>query len=529
MKRFVEKIRRLKDTLFGNKQDSPENGLSNNVKSETDPPASDATQRKIAVKLDETKSRVPKSESDEINFDFADQHSDRPNKRAPYYIQIGFDFGTAYSKCVCRDVNTNEAWVYISPRFAGHEMECLYPSLLKFKDNVVSYTAEPGLHYKDERLYHLKWALKEVASIQWDAQILDYYREALGSNKNNNHLSQFVEICTIYFLAGTLGEILRNLKKRFNDFGEHPDDYMAVNLGVPVAFAEKPRVRDLYQGILCDSWGLADKLAGHPPIKYEDLKDLCVERTFRFDDSIQDACFLVPEVSANLQGFVKSRVSMPGTYLFSDTGAATVDQCIFTFTRKKYEEKLNYLHADVLPLGSSQIEFIAASMDTCNGQSQCDLLEKWRSCKENGADEYELKYACTQIAKKLSFRTQKNLAISRKKLFCQDQLEDTKIIFGGGGHCDNPYKEAVLSPFLNPVIFTKSINPSIIGVPKPTDLSLYDRQNRWMSRLSVAYGLSFNKFDLAQYLFPSEIENPTPDEIWQPHAPRRTAPTKDEC
>ncbi len=528
MKKFAEKIRRLKESLFGNKQDPPENGLSHNVKSETDPPASDVNQRKIAAELDETKSRVPKSESDKINFDFADQHSDRPNKRAPYYIQIGFDFGTAYAKCICRDVNTNEAWVYVSPRFAGHEMACLYPSLLKFKDNVVSYTAEPGLHYKDERLYHLKWALKEAASGQWDSQVLKYYGETSGL-RNNKDLVQFVKSCAIYFLAATLGEIRGNLIRLFNDFGKHPDDYMAVNLGIPVAFAEKTELRDFYYEILYDSWGLADKLAGHPSIKYEDLKGLCDERKFQFDDSIQDACFLVPEVSANLQGFVKSRVSMPGTYLFSDTGAATVDQCIFTFTRKKYEEKLNYLHADVLPLGSSQIEFIAASKDTDNGQSQCDLLEKWRSCKENGADEFELKYACRQIAEKLSFHTQRNLAISRKKLFCHDQLEDTKIIFGGGGHCDNPYKEAVLSPFLNPVIFTKSINPSIIGVPKPTDLSLHDRRNHWMSRLSVAYGLSFNKFDLAQYLFPSEIENPTPDKIWQPQASKKMAPTKDEC
>ena len=34
-------------------------------------------------------------------------------EREPYFVQIGFDFGTAYSKCVCRDVITNKAWVYL--------------------------------------------------------------------------------------------------------------------------------------------------------------------------------------------------------------------------------------------------------------------------------------------------------------------------------------------------------------------------------------------------------------------------------
>ena len=30
-------------------------------------------------------------------------------RRDPYFIQIGFDFGTSYSKCVCRDMMMNKA------------------------------------------------------------------------------------------------------------------------------------------------------------------------------------------------------------------------------------------------------------------------------------------------------------------------------------------------------------------------------------------------------------------------------------
>ncbi|MRS03008.1 hypothetical protein EG832_07265, partial [bacterium] len=31
----------------------------------------------------------------------------------PLIVQIGFDFGTAYSKCICRDIITNKAWIHI--------------------------------------------------------------------------------------------------------------------------------------------------------------------------------------------------------------------------------------------------------------------------------------------------------------------------------------------------------------------------------------------------------------------------------
>jgi len=34
-------------------------------------------------------------------------------RRDPYFIQIGLDFGTSYSKCICRDIMTDKAWIYI--------------------------------------------------------------------------------------------------------------------------------------------------------------------------------------------------------------------------------------------------------------------------------------------------------------------------------------------------------------------------------------------------------------------------------
>lgn len=40
------------------------------------------------------------------------------------------------------------------------------------------------------------------------------------------------------------------------DFGKHPDDYMAVNLAIPVADAEQPNVTKLYHAIFSARLGV---------------------------------------------------------------------------------------------------------------------------------------------------------------------------------------------------------------------------------------------------------------------------------
>lgn len=49
-------------------------------------------------------------------------------ERSPYFVQIGFDFGTSYSKCICRDVMINKAWVHLPPKSQGQEFPFLIPN-----------------------------------------------------------------------------------------------------------------------------------------------------------------------------------------------------------------------------------------------------------------------------------------------------------------------------------------------------------------------------------------------------------------
>ncbi len=50
-----------------------------------------------------------------------------------------------------------------------------------------------------------------------------------------------------------------------------------------------------------------------------------------------------------------------------------------------------------------------------------------------------------------------------------DQLNNIRLIFGGGGHSDYPYRTAVMTPFSGQ-LFRKTIQPDVVGLPLPRDL-----------------------------------------------------------
>jgi len=490
LSKFSDLIQNLKRKLFGTDKRQPESLLVSS------PPAESSLSEPTVV----------------VSSD--------PARRQPYFVQIGFDFGTSYSKCICRDVAIDKAWVYIPNSSVKSELPFLIPGALLLNDGTLEHVEHQGIDYPENGLYHLKHALVKAALQEWDDPVLTVYRNAKGLS-DVKELSRFVENCAVYYLAGVLGEIRNDVRRRMPDFGALKKDYMAVNLAVPVADAQLPQVNTAYKRVLYEAWRLADKLAGHPPLHLMDLESLRNSSQNAEGGDGAGACTIYPEVSANVQGFVRSRVSSPGIYLFSDTGAGTVDQSVFIFSRRDHGEHLTYLHGCVLPLGSSQIERRAAAS---SGRADLQSLEVWREKKEQGGQESELRAARDWITGQLSGGTESTLAHAKRKLFVRDQLNDIRVIFGGGGHCGHPYMIGTMRPFSGQ-LFRNEIRPDVIGLPIPRDLELKDSEIRWMRRLYVAYGLSFEKSQLTGFTYPADVRDPEPQEIW---APRRQIPDMPE-
>jgi hypothetical protein len=120
--------------------------------------------------------------------------------RQPYFIQIGFDFGTSYSKCVCRDVVTGKAWVHIPVRSDVQEQPFLIPSVIKQKDGILSVVDNPAYHYPENGLYHLKQAMVKTAMKQWDDPVLTAYKESIGTTEPYR-IRDFVKSSAVFYLA----------------------------------------------------------------------------------------------------------------------------------------------------------------------------------------------------------------------------------------------------------------------------------------------------------------------------------------
>ncbi|MCC5840385.1 MAG: hypothetical protein JJT96_09680 [Opitutales bacterium] len=443
--------------------------------------------------------------------------------RDPLVFQVGFDFGTAYSKCIVRDINLNKAWVFVPPGSGGHELPFLLPSRVAFDGTAFTVPGDHDLHYGAGLLTHLKMVWAGLESGAKDQTANTRYIAQTGRCSEKGELRAFAKSSILYLLGGWLGAVKTEIRRRYPDFGRHPDDQIAVNMAIPVADAKEHAVRTSFERLLILAWNLADDLAGHPPIKQIELTDLIRGRDRDRTPEGDELCFVYPEVSANVQGFIRSRVSSPGLYLFSDAGAGTVDQSVFLFSQNNGPAPfLAYLAAQVHALGSSRIDQHAALAE---GRETPQRFEYWRKQKESGASEPLLLAARKWVHAELGQRSVAPLAIAKRKLFQPKQLTKTQLIFGGGGHTRDPYETGVVEAFSHP-IFGEGITPAVLGMPNPQDLELPRQQDRWLLRLSVAYGLSFTPVELAGFDYPED----NPDQTHTRSTKLKiTAPTKDDC
>lgn len=524
-------------------------------------------------------------------------------KREPYVFQIGFDFGTAYSKCIIRDLNTDDAFVYI-PKFAiDEDMPFLFPSAIKFKDGYFSIPLSMNdLYQHDERtLHYLKLALEGIVNGR-HKDILDKFD--LISKEINIDRDYFIFASTVYFISKSIFNIKKYIKNKYPNYGDKSHDMIAINMCIPVYCANEINIKEKFSQALFISWDVSDRLKDADKINFQYLYSL-IEKAETLCSNSQEYCFVYPEVSANMHGFIRSRASKPGTYLFSDTGAGTVDQCIFIFDKTDGIDKVAYISAEVFPLGSSMIErkslekfyslpmsrqeFILSNLHklvleiapSISKEHKENILRIFKFLSENkevASNEFQTKnilFYIIQVIKenKDLFRTKENNTSLTKKQYSRQKittlntkqqgtesnesrivddvlslisesiceikneiyiktknnvakslakvhnLNNIKIIFGGGGSKPVPYEQEVQYAFHKDNIKL----PETLTLPKPSDIEVEDH---WMPRLTVAYGLSYNRFDLHKIILPHDIK---PLKLTHSKIYYRQIISKDDC
>lgn len=432
------------------------------------------------------------------------------NTRSPYLIQVGFDFGTSFSKCVLRDLSKDKAWVFQSSKYRNGMLPFLIPSSVEYEHNIFRRHIDTSIAYTKNGLHHIKFAVERFAAGDYDSPVLDVYKQKANSAIPSKYGSLIIK-SAIFFLATTFGDIIFQVTNKFLDFGSNCDDQFFINMAIPVADACDLRISDFYLWILKRAWISAPHFIDADNIDSEKLVHL-VTKAYSAAESNQldNACFLYPEVSANVQALIRSPAFSPcdtTIYFISDTGSGTVDQSVFTYPRSG-NNKLNYFAASVIPCGSSNIERIASS------DKSITELEFWRKEKEAGRKRSQLLDAQRQLQMELSRATKKSTIDTLLTKLphgpgidpISTLSDNLRLVFCGGGHTKEPYEAGVTDAFAQ-VLGREAPKPTISSMQVPPDLDISNGNPSWMHRLYVAYGLSFSRVDLVESLYPSEIDS----------------------
>lgn len=471
-----------------------------------------------------------------------------PSRRPPRMWNIGLDFGTAFTKCVVRDLGATQAFVV---PMAGEQS--LLPSEVfvgRSRLGLFGETLSDGQTY---RVQNLKMILAETASGQTDGLWATEFRR-LSEHQPDAALASNPGGLTAYFLARAIQKAKAFILAKSPDFDESRGDRCFLNMAVPVAHAEQTTIAATFESCLRKAWLLAREAS------LSDWDQTRVQNTLaRLDAGSEDdiPCYLYPEVSANVQSYIKSRAGADGLYLFLDVGAGTVDLSVFIYyTHPSNERPISYYSAGVIPLGSSQIEMRAARSIGGNSTASLEsaglstgsapllhlqLQELLRLGKEGHKIDQSFRQAMRAAEKSveddLLDEAAKILNGARVKLVQDadgrrrpagvDQWRTLNLLVGGGGARTPLYARTIERWFQvcnHPV-------PSRKPIPLPGDLkwpqNLSQQNGGEFTRFTVAYGLSFARPDLEDHRFPKEVR-PVTGVIETP-SNRPQAPSKDEC
>lgn len=474
-----------------------------------------------------------------------------PPRRPPKMWNIGLDFGTAFTKCIVRDLGSDDA--FIVP-LSGDQF--LLPSEVWVGNNSLGLAGEPVDDGSLFRVQNLKMTLAELAdgkkSGVWAAGFL-----RLSERYPHAPLAANPADLTAYFLARTIQKAKSFILQKSPDFDEANGDRCFLNMAVPVAHAENTAIANKFDACLRQAWLLACET--NLPNWNQQQFGVALKNLDGRLSTGEMPCYLYPEVSANVQSYIKSRAGTDGLYLFVDVGAGTVDLSIFIYyTHPSNDRPITYVEAGVLPLGSSQIEIRAAhriiqnpqsAIAYCDGVSVADkellqfkLHEMIRSIKEGGKRDEPLyqamKAAETVIEADLFEQSAKVLGGAKLKLVRDanghnrpagaHQWRTLNLLIGGGGAQTALYSNAINAWFEQCCNFTPDRKP----IPMPQDLKWPAnlptvRYAGEFSRFTVAYGLSFHRANLEDHRFPKEVRPLA--SIYEEPRNRPHAPSKDEC
>ncbi len=421
----------------------------------------------------------------EFQWLLTDKTQIEPQKvgQEPIQLVIGLDFGTSFTKIVVGESRKRYAVPFDDFALDKDKNPYLLPSVVSIVQ--VSEECTLGLHSNAIRTHdNLKMPLID------------------------RDFSPEVKIRAVVFLALVLRYVRGWL------FSAHQRTYMNrhiewfVNVGLPTDSYDDNELTSIYLDIVRTAWHLSI-LPG--PISFataliqiqQPLNDLA-DRALP-DDRINT----FPEFVAQIAVYVRSPRRQEDLHAMIDVGSGTLDVTVFNVVKKKTEDLFPIFERAVRPLGTRYLlrhRFeILKSPDIITVSPFDDLPSNGHIAEQCGITVERLTELDQPFRKNIGKCVGNALRHTKQNRYpsSHNWKHGLPTFFCGGGAASEFY-----ASFFN--VYKQRPPPYRLrfsDLPYPEDLEASLLDGNIYSRLTVAYGLSFDPFDLGKIVRKGEIED----------------------
>jgi hypothetical protein len=428
-------------------------------------------------------------------------------ERDPYFLVLGLDYGTSYSKMVIREVDQNR-----SATVTNRQGHCLFPSVFGFREDCLY---APLCDPCPNAVPFLKMSAPQIAFDGKEAT-----SEALKALlETPNRLPRIKSILAwqfcIYLVAA-----LDFLKERspWSDY-DSQKDILFINLGLPIEYFRREDIQHLFLGALAAARDLAPQcdllISGNARIELAEWEEYASKSIWPTDDPNMQTLYLYPEVAAGAQSVMRSATAQDGLYITLDVGSGTLDANSFRkHTAAAHEEDcpnlLSYYAARVSRLGVSYLSNEAGQHIFQEFPHLISDTTKEATTESRQPDQFFL-----SVNQEMRALQAESLLKQPNRGMAPNRTWDKCRIYGfGGGIHHNQYRQ-----ILDASMQTWVDSATITNLPVPSDLKM--PENADYSRLAIAYGLSFPIENLETIIPPRKLNLPpsTPNKLYLPQKP----------
>ena len=417
------------------------------------------------------------------------------SRRRPIQLVIGLDFGTSFSKVI-----VGESRVRFAVPFEGYavgENALLLPSALRVL---------PGMN---ECILNIK---------EQNGKLYDNLKMPLIER----NFSEEVQLRAAAFLALVFRHTRQWLFDAHGSIYKDREIEWFVNVGLPTDSYDDEKLTSVYLRIVRSAWrtsvmpGDVTFQTALDSLTRDDAPGKRVRADIVGTLLPNDRISAFPEFAAQLAGYVRSPRRRDGLHVTVDVGGGTLDVTVFNVHQSDGEDVFPIFARKVAPLGVRYLsmtrsqrlqDLVSEALSPFdNLPSDADFRRRFQITKDelSKADQPFRRSVEVAVAEPLSYtKRQRYPCAPQWRLGSSRYGEALPGFFCGGGALSDFYAE-LLHKFekRRPPLRLRSL-----PLPIPDDLEVPGMTPRGYARLAVAYGLSFDPYDIGLIRRMDEVED----------------------